>query len=57
MDVTRKIKKTICIIGIAALVLMLIGVTTTTQSIVMILGIINGENENGNEDNKDDRCA
>ena len=42
MDVTRKIKKTIFIIGIAALALMLIGVTTTTQSIVMILGIING---------------
>ena len=50
MDVTRKIKKTIFIIGIAALALMLIGVTTTTQSIVMILGIINGENENGNDD-------
>ena len=53
MDVTRKIKKTIFIIGIAALALMLIGVTTTTQSIVMILGIINGENENGNDDVQD----
>ena len=46
MNVARKIKKTILIIGITALALMLIGVTTTTQSIVMILGIINGEHEN-----------
>lgn len=53
MNAAKKIKKTILIIGITALVLMLIGVTTTTQSIVMILGIINGENENGNDDNKD----
>lgn len=35
------------------LALMLIGVTTTTQSIVMILGIINGEDENGNDDVQD----
>lgn len=53
MDATKKIQKTALIAAILILAMLLMGVVTTTSSIVTILGIINNENENDNGNDQD----